>query len=494
MTLLVRDEEDVLEDNLRYHLAQGVDQVIITDNCSSDSTPEILERLGRSGRVRVLREPRDDYSQAVWVTRMARMAYAEYAADWVINNDADEFWWPKEGNLKTTLEQIPPDYGVVRVPRSNFPPRPGDDGRPLARMQYREVRSLNPLGDPLPPKACHRGHPDIEVAQGNHALEGCGFACLPASEPIIIFHFPMRSYAQFENKIVKGGRALERNRQLPYGTSITWRELYKLFLAGELPAYYQKHLLDDSRLERGLASGELVRDLRLLHFLADRVDGPIRRQAAEEQGLRLALGVEGWMKEEELRALIRLAAEVPAGASIVEIGSYRGRSTIALAAGASSGGQNRVYSFDPHLDFDGVRGGAFGPGDQAALYRNLADAGVGEQVFSVSLDSRIVAPSWPARDVGLLLVDGDHRKESVRADVLAWLPHLREDAVMAFDDVDLDDVAEVITELQRDGALVQIGRVGQLAWFRAGPTPGATYPTGSAGGSSSAGAGSVGSM
>jgi hypothetical protein len=34
MTLLVRDEQDILADNLDFHLAQGVDEVIVTDNGS----------------------------------------------------------------------------------------------------------------------------------------------------------------------------------------------------------------------------------------------------------------------------------------------------------------------------------------------------------------------------------------------------------------------------------------------------------------------------
>lgn len=96
MTLLVRDEQDILEANLRYHLEKGIDHFIVTDNRSEDATPDILRAHESAGHLTYISEQGDDYSQSRWVTRMARLAATEYDADWVINNDADEFWWPEE--------------------------------------------------------------------------------------------------------------------------------------------------------------------------------------------------------------------------------------------------------------------------------------------------------------------------------------------------------------------------------------------------------------
>jgi hypothetical protein len=266
MTLLVRDEEDVLAANLDYHLAQGVDFVIATDNLSTDRTPAILRDYERRGVLRTIHEPADDYSQAVWVTRMARLAAREHGADWVINNDADEFWWPAHGNLRDTLAAVPPTIGVVEVPRHNFVPVEGE-GPFHARMLWREAVSLNVHGHPLPPKVAHRGAPDVAVAQGNHAVEG---VTPPAVAPagIEILHFPLRHPAQFTNKIAKGGAAYARNTTLPPGIGSTWRSLFaELQADGDLARHLAGAIHDPARLARRLAAGEILRDTRLADFL-----------------------------------------------------------------------------------------------------------------------------------------------------------------------------------------------------------------------------------
>ena len=44
MTIAVRNEADIVEENLRYHLGAGVNFIIATDHRSEDGTTEILER------------------------------------------------------------------------------------------------------------------------------------------------------------------------------------------------------------------------------------------------------------------------------------------------------------------------------------------------------------------------------------------------------------------------------------------------------------------
>ncbi len=61
---------------------------------------------------------------------MARAAAIEFGAEWVINSDADEFWWPRGHDLKTVLDALPARYGVVMGLWRPFVPVP-DDGSPF---------------------------------------------------------------------------------------------------------------------------------------------------------------------------------------------------------------------------------------------------------------------------------------------------------------------------------------------------------------------------
>ncbi|MBL8777978.1 MAG: glycosyltransferase family 2 protein [Acidimicrobiales bacterium] len=276
MTLLVRDEEDIVRANLDFHLDRGVDFVIATDNRSEDGTVEILEEYERAGVLRLIHEPDDDYAQGRWVTRMARLAATEHGADWVINNDADEFWCPVEGDLRSTLQSVPDGTDAVLVPRFNFvvPADEADasaDHRPFhERMTVRYATPFDPIKQgPIQPKMAHRAHPEARVLQGNHDVQWPGRGEVTEEVAMEILHFPIRSEAQFANKIAKGGAAYERNHDVPERYGRRWRRLLDAQRRGEFGDVYAKVVLDPPAVARGLASGELVEDRRLIDALTD---------------------------------------------------------------------------------------------------------------------------------------------------------------------------------------------------------------------------------
>ena len=158
--------------------------------------------------------------------------------------------------------------------------------------------------------------------------------------------------------------------------------------------------------------------------------GMVDRHLLPEDVERIVAGVEGWLDPQEGRLLYRLAAEADPAGDIVEIGSWHGKSTIWLAAGAQAGRGARVVAIDPHT---GTHLRGEGETTDQILRANLERAGVADQTTVLVATSEAVAAEWSGA-ISLLWIDGDHEYESVRRDYLLWQPHLRPDAVVALHD------------------------------------------------------------
>ncbi len=132
--------------------------------------------------------------------------------------------------------------------------------------------------------------------------------------------------------------------------------------------------------------------------------------------------VEGWMTDDQARRLYDLSGDLGAGTTIVEIGSFRGRSTIVLALAAADGVD--LVAIDPHAGGD--RGPqeidpdeALGDDDNSVFCANLAAAGVADRVRHVRKMSNS-ALGDVAGEIDLLYIDGAHRFEPARADIVEW--------------------------------------------------------------------------
>lgn len=158
--------------------------------------------------------------------------------------------------------------------------------------------------------------------------------------------------------------------------------------------------------------------------------------------------IPGPMKREECEVLFTLAQEATDGA-IVEIGSFHGKSTLALASGSMCGALVPVYAIDPHEHFEGVLGGKFTPHNRKVFFKNMLQAGVVETVRLINLPSVQVSKGWE-QDIALLWVDGDHRYEGVKADFESWHSFIKSGGYLVFDDSTNQEIGpyQVIEEIK----------------------------------------------
>jgi len=175
---------------------------------------------------------------------------------------------------------------------------------------------------------------------------------------------------------------------------------------------------------------------------------------------RIVASVEGWLGDDEVELLYRLASNVTDGA-IVEIGSYRGKSTVTLALASRHHHRVPVYAIDPHEAFTGVMGFEFRPVDRTEFLRNLLRCEVSEIVRVVNLTSCAAAAGW-TQPVRLLWIDGDHRHESVKRDLDCWERHLAPGALVALHDSTDPSLGprQAIREAIEAGRFTQVELVG----------------------------------
>ncbi|HEU5207661.1 MAG TPA: glycosyltransferase family 2 protein [Gaiellaceae bacterium] len=269
-TLVVRDEADIVGDQIAYHLNAGVDFVVATDHLSVDGTTDILESYAREGVLRRISVTDEIMRDGPWRTHMARLAATDYAADWVINTDADEFWMPRDATLKETLASVPLGYGVVFALSRHFVPRPDEDAWFAERMTVR-VSPPVALHDPSSPyrphlKAAHRADPRVTIGHGAHTASSGSLRALHHWHPADVLHFPFRSHEQWENKGVRRARGDSRLGQ--YVAALLAAE------SGRSAARFRALVVDDAALEQGLSAGSLRVDTRLRDALLEPTEPP----------------------------------------------------------------------------------------------------------------------------------------------------------------------------------------------------------------------------
>jgi glycosyltransferase involved in cell wall biosynthesis len=502
---IVRNEADLVRVNVLHHLAQGIDRILLLDDGSTDGTRDVLAELSRDHPVEC-QPSMETFRQDRLLTALARTAFIR-GAEWILPIDADEFWYAPSGTIRDLLVGV--DAGAIAVDVVNFVQRReqhtttpdgllhmtrrveqpvGTDGTIAGlveseRVAYVEIR--------YPRKWIIRAGARLEIGWGNHTVRN-SVGPSRYTQDIVCLHAPLRSRtdlnrkADLERAVAEVGEYLEEAWHLR-----RWR---RLAAEGQLDAEwransYAENCLDVQGLPHPLVRDDRLRDL-VSRWLSAQVatsqvaslqtdESSPRDLTSLEPGTRAAIldrmrKIEGWFDDDEAELLIRVTVELirglPTPHTIVEVGSYCGRSTVVLGGAVRAlGGGARIYAVDPHEGEIGAIDGTVGlRSDGPTLERFLANveaARLGDLVEPIVQRSTEV--DW-RRPVGLLFVDGLHDYVSVRGDVDHFGPWLVPGGYLAFHDHrdEFPGVRACVRELLATGAYSGYGQAGSLVVLR----------------------------
>ncbi|PWT85164.1 MAG: hypothetical protein C5B57_03440, partial [Blastocatellia bacterium] len=150
--------------------------------------------------------------------------------------------------------------------------------------------------------------------------------------------------------------------------------------------------------------------------------------------------IEGWLEDGEAELLMSLTERVLTSrtqpATILEVGSYCGRSTVVLGSTIQAlGARARVFAIDPHRGELGALDSSYGLEVRQSTYatfrQNLVEAGLSRIVEPIVRRSFEV--EW-SRPIHLMFIDGLHDYLSVSQDLAHFLDWVVADGYVVFHD------------------------------------------------------------
>lgn len=250
MTIVVRNEDSIIEKHIRFHKEMGIDGFIVTSHKSTDRTNEILEKLKQEGLVLdIIYKKTPEHQHHIWVNDMIKLAKRKYKADWIINADADEFYYSKDLNLKKSIFEyniINPNVLIVDSTflfpdnRDDFLNCPYFVTKPFQEFEA-EMLNIKQndnmqlfIGSQGCTKVIHKINGYKKIYDGNHSVKVYRQKQIYTTN-IILYHFHIKNYYEYERKIL---RWIDSAHYMPQGVGEHMKRMIMLYKENKLKEQY----------------------------------------------------------------------------------------------------------------------------------------------------------------------------------------------------------------------------------------------------------------
>lgn len=179
-----------------------------------------------------------------------------------------------------------------------------------------------------------------------------------------------------------------------------------------------------------------------------------------EKVFEKAFEIESWITREQGKILFALAQN--AIGKIAELGSWKGRSTLILVAGALTGKKQKVFCIDTWKNCDLKPYFNFFP----EWKKNIKTAEIENYCVPIIQDTQVAAKQFGSSEFGLIFVDAWHTRIAVENDFKAWWNRLiPEKGKMVFHDCTkgFPEIQEFISWLETQKQFGKIEKVEGMA-------------------------------
>ena len=283
---LIKNEVDIIECNIRYHNKMGVKQFAIIENGSTDGTRELLSKLQSEFEIYIVDRPEHTYQFHQWRKEIVMIAKKIFNPDMTICCDADEFWLPADRNKDHLLtEFFNINDSIVTVDRFNMLPRQEVTDNTIfydtdlcvrgtinySKNTQIQKNNIGTLLSKIGPKIAVNPKGVLSINGGNHRGKHLRFWRNRYSQEVQVFHYPIRSFAHFENNVVNRKQVID-NPSLKIRIGDHYRRWAKLYEQNELRNEYNRFIFSIDEINTLNDIGVIQHDTSIGDFIRRKLE------------------------------------------------------------------------------------------------------------------------------------------------------------------------------------------------------------------------------